>query len=157
MPPPPSPSRLKLELTNFGRRQPACRALVEMQYGIGGLIAVAVWSELGDCARFSRSLQVVRHTGLDITVDQSDRRRANGFLSRQGPETLRWALYEAAKNSSHATAPDHEYYSAVKKAHDAKLAAISIARKIARRCYHTLRSVDPEMVYAIPPTRAPRS
>ena len=146
---------LKLELTNFGRRQPACRALVEMQYGIGGLIAVAVWSELGDCARFSRSLQVVRHTGLDVTVDQSDRRRANGFLSRQGPETLRWALYEAAKNSSHATAPDHDYYAAVKKAHDAKLAAISVARKIARRCYHTLRSVDPEMVYATPPTRAP--
>jgi transposase len=148
---------LKLELTNFGRRQPACRALVEMQYGIGGLIAVAAWSELGDCARFSRSLQVVRHTGLDITVDQSDRRRANGFLSRQGPETLRWALYEADKNSSHATAPDHDYYAAVKKAHDAKLAAISVARKIARRCYHTLRSVDPEVVYAIPRTRAPCS
>ena len=102
---------IKLELTNFGRRQPACRALVDSQYGIGGMIAVAVWSELGDCPRFSRSLQVVRHTGLDVTVDQSDRRRANGFLSRQGPETLRWALYEAAKNSSHAAAPDHDYYS----------------------------------------------
>lgn len=148
---------LKLELTSFGRRQPACRALVESQYGIGGLIAVAVWSELGDCARFSRSLQVVRHTGLDVTVDQSDRRRANGFLSRQGPETLRWALYEAAKNSSHVTAPDHDYYAAVKKAHNGKLAAISVARKIARRCYHTLRSLDPEVVYAMPRTRASRS
>jgi transposase len=148
---------LKLQLTNFGRRQPACRALVESQYGIGGLIAVTVWSELGDCARFSRSLQVVRHTGLDVTVDQSDRRRANGFLSRQGPETLRWALYEAAKNSSHAAAPDHDYYAAVKKAHNGKLAAISMARKIARRCYHTLRSLDPELVYATPRTRAPRS
>jgi transposase len=148
---------LKRELTNFGRRQPACRALVESQYGIGGLIAVAVWSELGDCTRFSRSLQVVRHTGLDITVDASDRRRANGFLSRQGPETLRWALYEAAKNSSHATAPDHDYYAAVKKAHNGKLAAISIARKIARRCYHTLRSVDPEVVYAAPRGRARHS
>ncbi len=79
------------------------------QYGIGGLIAVAVWwSELGDGQRFSRSEQAVRHTGLDVTVDSSDRRRAGGFLSRQGPETLRWALYEAAKNSAHHRSPDHD-------------------------------------------------
>ncbi len=141
---------LKAELTRFGQGQPACRALVKDHYGIGGLIAVAVWSELGDCRRFSRSMQVVRHTGLDVTVDASDRRRAGGFLSRQGPETLRWALYEAAKNSSHTTAPDHAYYAAVKKTHDGKLAAISVARKLARRCYHTLRSIDPDVVYAMP-------
>ena len=52
----------------------------------------------------------VRHSGLDVTVDASDRRRAGGYLSRQGPETLRWALYEAAKNSSHGRSPDHGYY-----------------------------------------------
>ena len=141
---------LKRDLTRFGLRQPACRALAAAHYGIGGLIAVAVWSELGDCRRFTRSDQVVRHTGLDVTVDASDRRRANGYLSRQGPETLRWALYEAAKNSSHQGAPDHGYYTAVKAAHDGKLAAISIARKLARRCYHTLRNIDPDRIYAIP-------
>ncbi len=101
---------LKKALTRFGTRQPACKALVEAQYGIGGLIAVAAWSELGDCRRFSRSDQAVRHTGLDVSVDASDRRRAGGYLSRQGPETLRWALYEAAKNASHHRSPDHDYY-----------------------------------------------
>jgi transposase len=44
---------LKTELTRFGTRQRACKALVEAQDGIGGLIAVAVWSELGDCRWFS--------------------------------------------------------------------------------------------------------
>ena len=112
-------------------------------FGIGGLTAVAVWSELGDCRRFSRSMQVVRHTGLDVTVDSSDRHRAGGHLSRQGPETLRWALFEAGKASSRATSPDHAYYTAVKAAHDGKLAAIAMARKLARRCYHTLRSRRP--------------
>jgi transposase len=139
---------LKADLQRFGQRQAGCRALVEAQYGIGGLLAVAIWSELGDCRRFSRSDQVVRHSGLDITVDSSDRRRASGFLSRQGPETLRWALYEAAKNSSHHASPDHGYYAAVKDRHDGKLAAIAIARKIARRCFHILRAVDPDAVYA---------
>jgi transposase len=141
---------LKKELQRFGARQPACRALIDAQYGIGGLIAVAVWSELGDCRRFSRSHQAVRHTGLDVSVDASDRRRAGGFLSRQGPQTLRWALYEAAKNSSHLRSPDHDFYAAVKARHDGKIAAISVARKLARRCYHVLRSVDPDLVYAIP-------
>ena len=74
---------LKRELQRFGQRQPACRALVEANYGIGGLTAVAVWSELGDCRRFARSEQVVRHTGLDVAVDASDRHRASGYLTRQ--------------------------------------------------------------------------
>jgi hypothetical protein len=52
-----------------------------------------------------------------------DWRRAGGFLSRQGPQTLRWALYEAAKNSSHLRSPDHAYYGAVKKHPDGKIAA----------------------------------
>jgi transposase len=141
---------LRKELQRFGTRQPACRALANAQYGIGGLIAVAVWSELGDCRRFSRSEQAVRHTGLDVSVDASDRRRAGGFLSRQGPQTLRWALYEAAKNSSHLRSPDHDFYAAVKARHDGKIAAISVARKLARRCYHVLRDVDPKLVYTIP-------
>jgi len=110
---------------------------------------VAMWSELGDC-RFARSEQVVRHSGLDVTVDASDRRRAGGFLSRQGPSTLRWALYEAAKNASHQRSPDHDYYATVKDRHDGKLATISMARKLARRCFHTLRSIDPDVVYAMP-------
>ncbi len=80
---------LRRDLERFGRRQPACRALAEAHYGIGPLTAVAVWAELGDCRRFSRSMQAVRHTGLDVTVDASDRRRAGGYLSRQGPATLR--------------------------------------------------------------------
>jgi transposase len=141
---------LKEQLTRFGMRQPACRALVDSQYGIGGLLAVAVWSELGDCRRFSRSDQAVRHTGLDVAVDASDLRRAGGFLSRQGPPTLRWALFEAAHNASRGGSPDHAYYTAVKDRHDGKLAAISVARQFARRCYHILRTMDPDLVYAMP-------
>jgi hypothetical protein len=38
----------------------------------------------------------------------------------------------------------------VKDRHDGKLAAISMARKLARRCFHTLRSMHPDLVYAMP-------
>jgi transposase len=145
-------SPLKAQLQRFGKRQPACQALVEANYGIGAMLAVAIWSELGDCRRFSRSDQAVRHSGLDITVDSSDLRRAGGYLSRQGPATLRWALFEAAHNASRQRSPDHTYYTAVKDRHDGKLAAISVARQFARRCYHILRNLDPAVVYAMPST-----
>jgi transposase len=111
--------------------------------------SVAIWAGLGDVRRFGNSDDVVRYAGLDITVYSSDGKRSAGHLSRRGPQLLRWALYEAAKNSSHERSPDHAYYAAVKKAHDGKIAAISMARKLARRCYHTLRSVDPDLVYAM--------
>jgi transposase len=139
---------LRAQITRFGTCQPACRALVAAQFGIGGLTAVAIWSELGDCRRFSRSMQVVRHAGIDVTVDASDTHRATGYLSHQGPGILRWALYEAAKASARPSAPDYAYYSSVKARHDGKLAALAMARKLARRCYHTLRNIDPEEVYA---------
>jgi transposase len=128
----------------------AVKALAAAHYGIGPLTAVVVWAELGDCRRFSRSDQVVRHTGLDVTVDASDRHRTRGRLSRQGPETLRWALFEAGMSAARATSPDRAYYQAVKAAHDGKLAAICMARKLARRCYHTLRAMHPDVVYAMP-------
>ncbi|HUJ67226.1 MAG TPA: IS110 family transposase [Acidimicrobiales bacterium] len=141
---------LRKEIDTFGRRQPACQALAKAHYGIGPLTAVFVWVELGDCRRFSRSMQVVRLTGLDVLVDSSDNHRAGGYLCRQGPPTLRWALFEAGKCAARAGSPDYDYYQSVKRAHDGKLAAIATARKITRRCYHTLRSLDSEVVYTIP-------
>jgi Transposase IS116/IS110/IS902 family len=57
---------------------------------------------------------VVRYAGLDVTVYASDTKRSPGHLARQGPEVLRWALFEAAKSSARRTAPDHACYRQVK-------------------------------------------
>lgn len=143
---------LRAQIVRFGRRQQACRTLSEQLYGVGPFAAVVIWSELGDCRRFSRSRQAVRHAGLDITVDASDTRRSGGWLSRQGPSTLRWALFEAGLCGARPTSPDREYYQSVKQRHDGKLAAICVARKLARRSYHILRAMEPNEVYAIPDT-----
>jgi transposase len=62
-------------------------------------------AELGDARRFRNGDAVVRYTGLDITVYSSDGKRSPGHLSRQGPEVLRWALFEAAKCSAETSAP----------------------------------------------------
>src|SRR5256885_2250565 len=86
----------------------AARRLMGL-YGIGHLTAVTILAELGDARRFSSSREAVRYSGLDITVHQSDQRRAPGHLSRQGPPALRWALYEAAQSAHRASSPDREW------------------------------------------------
>lgn len=95
---------------------------------------------------------MVRHTGLNVTVDASDTRRGGGYLSPQGPGTLRWALLEAGMSAARATRPDRAYYQAVKQRHHGKLAAISMARKLARRCTTSCGPWSPTSLYAIPDT-----
>src|SRR5215211_3162361 len=89
-------------LGSFARRQPGSRALIEQLYGVGPVSATAILAELGDCRRFARSNDAVRHSGLDVTVYQSDDKRAPGHLSHEGPEVLRWAVFEAALSAARA-------------------------------------------------------
>ena len=132
---------LRRQLDMLSRRQPGCRALRAAHFGIGAVTSVAIWAELGDVRRFGNSDGVVRHTGLDITVYSSDGKRSAGHLSRQGPQLLRWALYEAAKCAARPAAPDYGYYTAARDDRGGGRATLSVARKLARRCYHTLREL----------------
>ena len=144
---------LRRQLAMLARRQPGCRELRATQSGIGPVTSVAIWAELGDVRRFGNSDNVVRHTGLDITVWSSDGKGPPGRLSRQGPPVC-WALYEAAKCAARAAAPDHGYYAAARDKRTAGLATLSVARKLARRCYHTLRELGEE---ALAPAGVPET
>jgi transposase len=131
---------LRAQLQTIGTNQPGVLALTQL-YGIGLLSGTLIWAELGDCRRFSHSDQVVRFAGLDVTVWSSDTKRSAGRLARQGSSELRWALFEAAKVAARPTSPDFDYYDAVRNRLGGKRAALSVARKLARRCYHTLREL----------------
>ena len=134
---------LRRQIAAFARRQPGCRAL-QAHYGVGEITAVVLWAELGDSRRFSASRKAVRHTELDITVHSFDGKRTCGRLSRQGSPLLRWALFEAAKCATRPGAPDHAYYRQVADRLGGNRAALSVARKIARRAHHTLRALGDE-------------
>ena len=76
---------------------------------------------------------------------QSDQRRAPGHISRQGPPALRWALYEAAQVArARETSPDREYYLQARELVGGNRACLSVARKLLKRCYHTLRELGEE-------------
>jgi transposase len=125
-------------LRALAHRQPGCRALIASHYGIGAITAPTILAELGDARRFGGGDQVVRATGLDVTVYASDGKRSPGHPSRQGPEVLRWALFEAAKAAARPSSPDYAYYQQVKARQGGNRATLAVARKLARRVRHTL-------------------
>jgi transposase len=126
-------------LRSFARHQPACRALIANLYGVGAISATAILAELGDCRSFASSDDAVRHSGLDVTVYQSDKKRSAGHLSHEGPELLRWALFEAAHQAARKASPDHGYHLQVAGRIDHNRACLSVARKLCRRAHHILR------------------
>jgi len=135
---------LDRELRGFARRQRGCRTLIAGLYGVGPVSATAILAELGDARRFASSDDAVRHSGLDVTVYQSDSKRSPGRLSHEGPELLRWALFEAAVSAARAGSPDHAYYLRVADRLDHTRACLSVARKLCRRAYHILRELGDE-------------
>jgi transposase len=129
---------LRHRLLAAARHLAGARALTTRLYGVGPVTALALVCWLGGAGRFSSARKAVRFTGLDVTVYSSDGKRSPGHLARQGPEVLRWCLYEAGKAHARASAPDHAYYAAVKERIDGKRAALSEARKIVRQACHIL-------------------
>jgi transposase len=135
---------LEQGLRQLARRQPGCRALMR-HYGIGELTAPTILCELGDVTRLSAARKAVRCAGLDVGVYRSDRRSRAGKLTRQGSPQLRWALYESAQAACRPTSPDRADYLALKtRGLSHTRASLTIARKLARRCFHTLRELGPD-------------
>jgi transposase len=131
------------ELRRFSRQQAGCLAL-QRHFGVGGVLAPTILAELGDVGRLRRSRQAVRIAGLDVGVERSDRRARLGKLTKQGSPQLRWALYEAAQSACRSNSPDHGDYLRLRgRRLSHTRASLTIARKLARRCYHTLRELGP--------------
>ena len=135
-------------LLDAARSLTGARVLAARLYGVGPVTALAMTCWLGGAGRFSSSRKAVRFAGLDVTVWSSDRRGPPGRLSRPGPEVLRWAVYEAGKTHARASAPDHDYYAAVKDRQGGKRAALSEARKILRQACHILAELGDDALTA---------
>jgi transposase len=80
--------------------------------------------------------------GLDPVVDESGDTRRRGHLAKAGSPQLRWALVEAAVHATQRSAPDFALYQALRDRRDPTVARLSVARKIGKRVYHTLRELE---------------
>jgi transposase len=147
--------RLRKRLLATARHVHGARVLMHEIYGVGGMTSLALCAWLGGADRFSSSRKAVRFVGLDITVHSSDNKRSPGRLSRQGPEVLRWLLFEAAKTSARGGAPGYGYYTAVRERIDANRACLSQARRIVRHAAHLLADLGDEAFTIVAQPAAP--
>jgi transposase len=147
--------RLRRRLLATARHVQGARALMHEIYGVGPMTSLALCCWLGGPNRFSSARKAVRFVGLDITVHSSDSKRSPGRLSRQGPEMLRWLLFEAAKTSARGCAPGHDYYTGVKERYDANRACLSQARRIVRQAVHVLADLGDDAFTIIAQPAAP--
>ena len=140
------------QLLDAARHLTGAKVLAARLYGVGPFAALALTCWLAGEGRFSSSRKAVRFAGLDITVSSSDRKGPPGRLSRQGPPVLRWAVY-GRQDPRPSSAPDHDYYAAVKDRKNSKRAALSEARKILRQACHILAELgDDALAPAKPPS-----
>ena len=146
---------LRSQLRDAARHLTGAKVLAARLYGVGPVTALALTCWLAGEGRFSSSRKAVRFTGLDITVHSSDAKRSPGRLSRQGPEVLRWLLFEAAKTSARSCAPGYRYYTDVKERYDANRAALSQARRIVRHAVHILNDLGEDAFTVIAQPASP--
>jgi transposase len=132
---------LTRELSEYARRQTGCRALVDRYYGIGELCAVTIRAERGDCRRFSNSRDAVRlrRDGHHRLPTRSPPRAGTPLP----PGTVRVApgAYEAAHAARRPGSPDRDYYVPAAERLGGNRARLALARKLLKRCYHTLREL----------------
>ena len=129
------------ELRRFARADERCQALQTI-YGIGPILACHLLAEIGQARRFQRADQITRLAGLDPVVDESGESRRRGKLAKAGSPHLRWALNEAAVHAHRPTAPDLALYRATRERRDTTVARLTVARKIGKRAFHTLRELE---------------
>jgi transposase len=71
--------------------------------GIGTPLAPTILAELGDARRFADGDAVVRHTGLDVTVSSSHRKRS------PGPRLPGAALGVRAEQTTETAKPEKDH------------------------------------------------
>ena len=99
---------------------------------------------LADAKPFTRELA----RGTDEHRDELDEaiaRHAEGWsVDRIAPlerNIMRVALYEAAQQARHPRSPDRDYYLQAAERIGGNRACLALARKLLKRCYHTLRDL----------------
>ena len=83
----------------------------------------------------------VRHSGLDVTVWQSDRKRAAGHLSHQGPSLSALGVVRGRPVRRPPLLARPCLLPEVAKRIDHNRACLSFARKLCRRAHHILREL----------------
>ena len=80
-------------------------AAIQELPGIGPVLDAVIIAEIGDVRRLARPAKLCSWAGLTPRHRESDTKVRRGYVTKQGPRQLRWALCEAVQHSPRGSAP----------------------------------------------------
>lgn len=124
----------RAELKRFGEQGSAAeqtqRAILRSAPGIGEVVSEVVLAELGDGARFDSLKDATAYAGLAPGKRESDGKRKDLPITKQGSALLRWAMVEAAWVAVAQSVRWRGVYEALKRRRQSKRAIIAVARRL---------------------------
>jgi transposase len=158
--------KARLEIKKFREAAPKPQqvqhGIVKSVPGVGDVVADVVLATLGDVRRFSSIKKVTSYAGLTPGFRESDRKRRELAITKEGPAVLRWAMVEAAWRAVRCSKYWGDVFerlstNARKRKGGKKIAIVAIARRLLGVIYSLLKKgesyVDP--VSRLGPAKAP--
>jgi transposase len=124
----------RAELKRFAQQGSAAekmqRAILRSAPGVGEVVSDIVLAEIGDAERFRSLKDATAYAGLVPGKHESDTKRKDMPITKQGSALLRWAMVEAAWVAVAQSARWRGVYEALKKRRQSKRAIIAVARRL---------------------------
>jgi hypothetical protein len=118
--------------------------LIKTVPGIADIISAIIVAEIAGFDRFGDAEAIACYAGLTERTRESDGRRTEGHISASAPDTLRWALVEAAITLIRSDPFYRNMYTRIfKHTQDKGKAKIAMARKLICWIYKISQTREP--------------
>jgi transposase len=111
-------------------REQEARKLLATAPGVGTVATEVILSELGDVRRFSSQSKLAAYAGLAPGFRESDGKRRDLQITKQGSKLLRWIMVEVAWSAVRNTARWKRVYEGLKRRCGSKKAIVAVARRL---------------------------
>jgi transposase len=110
--------------------------------GIAALSALTILAEIGDVHRFPDAQHLVSYAGLAPRVRSSGGKTRMGYITKQGPSALRWALIEATHIAVRKPGRLQNMHRHLRRGKNAAVAITACARQLLIAIYYMLQRGD---------------
>lgn len=151
---------IEKQLREFAKRatvrEQEARKLLDSVCGVGKVATEVILSEIGDVRRFSSQKKVVAYAGLAPGFRESNGKRHDLKITKQGSKLLRWIMVEVAWSAVRTTARWRTVYENLKsRVGNSKKAIVAVARRLLCVIVAVLKSGKPyQHAYGIPELEA---
>jgi transposase len=118
-------------------------ALLNSVPGIGVTLATVIMLEICDIARFASVGNFSSYCRCVSSLHESNNKKKGAGNTRNGNQYLSWAFVEAAHGALRSCPQARRFYERKKCQRSAPVASKALAHKLARACFHILRTGKP--------------